>query len=87
MSLRANSDAHHARASAPQCVNNPPPVELATTTLTQPSRETGALGAANAQIATPATAARTTAIIHLWPRVSGWASRCEWPIITIRGAV
>ena len=76
--LLANSDAHHLRATAPQCESRPPPVELATTTLTQPLAEVGADGArAIAQADTPTTTTSTSSTARLWTRVSGCASRCE----------
>jgi hypothetical protein len=70
-SLLANSDTHHLRAAAPQCVSSPPPIELATITFTHPLRDDGALGRANVQTATPSKATKTTAMISFWPRVSG----------------
>ena len=63
-------------------------MEPATTTVTQPWLEVGA--ALERPIAQPATASMTTstpAIARFCARVSGTASRWEWPIITICGRV
>jgi hypothetical protein len=56
--------------------------------LTHPLRDTGALlDRVMANVATARSATTTTAMTRCWPRVSGCASRCEWPTITMRAEV
>ena len=63
-------------------------MEPATTTVTQPWLEVGAaLLRPIAQPAPASTITSTPAITRFWARVSGTASRWEWPIITISGRV
>jgi putative spermidine/putrescine transport system ATP-binding protein len=83
-SLCRSSLAHQERAAAPHSLSRPPPVELATTTLTQPEREAGAPDErAIAHAASAATTTSEIAISRRCRRVSGWDSRWAWPIITM----